>query len=80
MSSLFSLMPSAPGCDVLIVAGFKVEQLPLANLAQSASQGHQEITTNSAACVVRVESEHVFASSLQTFYHHSTHPLQKLVA
>lgn len=27
MSSLFSLMSSAPGCDVLIVAGFKVEQL-----------------------------------------------------
>ena len=29
---------------------------------------------------MRVESEHVFASSLQTFYHHDTHPLQKLVA
>jgi len=25
------------------VAGFKVEQLPLANLAQSLSQGHQKI-------------------------------------
>ena len=42
MSSLFSLMPSAPGLGVLIVAGFKVEHLPLANLAQSVSQRHQE--------------------------------------
>jgi len=31
---------------VVIVAGFKVEQLPLANLAQSASQGHQKIAMN----------------------------------
>ena len=39
-------MPSAPGCDVLIVTGFKVAQLLLANLAQSASQRHQKIATD----------------------------------
>jgi hypothetical protein len=45
MSSLFSLVPSAPVCDVQIVAGFKVEEVLSANLAQSASQRHQKIIT-----------------------------------
>ena len=34
----------------------------------------------SAAYIVLVESEHVFAGTLQTFYHYPTHPLEKIVA
>jgi len=49
MSSLFSLVPSAVGCDVLIVAGFKVEQRLSTTLLQNACQRHQKIATDQQA-------------------------------
>lgn len=56
----------------------QVEALLLPNLGEAAAN----VTKNkdrSAAYVVRAEGEHVCASSLQTFYHHCTHSLEKLV-
>src|SRR5262245_46618613 len=80
MSSLFSLTPSVSDCGVITVVGLKFEQASVRKSSARSQPTSAKDCYVSAAYVVRLETEHLFASSLQTLYHHGTHPFQKLVA